>query len=451
MAPGPGRPYDGFVVNSRRAVESVLVAVAVALLAMALALPGRADAPRVTVLRIDGVINVFTADYITGGLDRARASGSNLVVIGMDTPGGIDSSMRRIIQAILASPLPVAVFVSPSGARAASAGLYISQSADILAMTPGTNIGSAHPVFIGAGGTAGGSGSNVEDQKVLNDSVAYIQGLANLHHRNADWATDAVKNSVNVTAEKAVELHVADRVSRDLPTLLREVDGQQLGKHGATITVHTAGAQVDEQQMNWTQGLLHALADPQLAYLFLLLAILAIGFEVTHPGAILPGVVGVISGLLALVSFESLPVNFAGIALVAFALVLFALDVHAPTHGVLTGGGLLSLSLGSFLILDAGAPFLEPNLWLALLPPVAVGLILAFLISRAVAARRRPRTVGVSTLLGAEGEAREDLGPDGGLVMVDGALWQAHAEVQIDRGSRVHVTAVNGLQLTVEP
>lgn len=415
------------------------------------AAPARAAQPKVTMLRIDGVINVFTADYVVGALDGARADGADLVVIGMDTPGGIDTSMRKIIQGILSSPLPVVVYVGPSGARAASAGLYISQAADITAMAPGTNIGSAHPVFLNSGTGQAQGATDVEGQKVLNDSVAYIQGLATLHHRNVDWATDAVKNSVNVPAEKAVELHVADRISPDLSTLLRDIDGQTVSKHGAELTIHSAGALVDQREMGYFQGLLHALADPQIAYLLMLLAILAIGFEVTHPGAILPGVVGVIAGAMALVAFESLPVNYAGIALVGFALALFAADVHSPTHGVLTTGGILSLALGSFLILDAGAPFLEPNLWLAVLPPVAVGLILAFLVSRAVAVRRRPQAVGSATLLGARGEAREDLGPGGGLVMVDGALWQASARVAVSRGTAVRVLAVDGLHLRVEP
>ncbi|MEA2684701.1 MAG: hypothetical protein QOK05_3029 [Chloroflexota bacterium] len=440
------RPAGGL---SFRRIGSVWLCLA-ALMAMSTATAGAAQ-PRVTVLRIDGVINVFTADYIQGALDNARADGTDLVVIGMDTPGGIDSAMRKIIQGILASPLPVAVYVGPSGARAASAGLYISQAADIIAMAPGTNIGSAHPVFLNAGTGQAQGATDVEGQKVLNDSVAYIQGLATLHHRNVDWATDAVKNSVNVPAEKAVELHVADRISPDLPSLLRDVDGQTISKHGADLTVHSAGALVDQREMGYFQGLLHALADPQIAYLFMLLSILAIGFEVTHPGAILPGVVGVIAGAMALVAFESLPVNYAGIALVAFALVLFAADVHSPSHGVLTTGGILSLALGSFLILDAGAPFLEPNLWLAILPPIVVGGILAFLVSRAVAARRRPQVTGSSTLIGAEGEAREDLGPDGGLVMVDGALWQANAAVAVARGTRVIVRSVEGLRLSVDP
>lgn len=435
-----------------RRITRLVLACILGLMGLAMtAAPARAAQPKVTVLRIDGVINIFTADYIVGALDSAKADGADLVVIGMDTPGGIDSSMRKIIQGILASPLPVAVFVGPSGARAASAGLYISQAADIIAMAPGTNIGSAHPVFLNAGTGQAQGATDVESQKVLNDSVAYIQGLATLHHRNVEWATDAVKNSVNVPAEKAVELHVADRISADLPTLLRDIDGQTVNKHGADLTIHSAGALVDQREMGFYQGLLHALADPQIAYLFMLLAILAIGFEVTHPGAILPGVVGVLAGAMALVAFESLPVNYAGIALVAFAIVLFAADVHSPSHGVLTTGGILSLALGSFLILDAGAPFLEPNLWLAVLPPIAVGLILAFLVSRAIAARRRPQVTGNAALVGAEGEAREDLGPDGGLVMVDGALWQASAAVAVSRGTRVRVRSVEGLHLKVEP
>ena len=438
--------------DGRRTARLVLVCtLALGWLGM-VAAPARAAQPRVTVLRIDGVINVFTADYIAGGLDAAKADGAGLVVIGMDTPGGIDSSMRRIIQAMLASPLPVAVYVGPSGARAASAGLYISQAADVVAMAPGTNIGSAHPVFLNSGTGQATSATDVESQKVLNDSVAYIQGLATLHGRNATWDADAVKNSVNVPAEQAVELHVADRLSPDLTSLLRDIDGQQLTKNGAQLTIHSASALVDQREMGYFQGLLHALADPQIAYLFMLLAILAIGFEVTHPGAVLPGVIGVIAGALSLVAFESLPVNYAGVALVLFALVLFAADVKAPSHGVLTTGGVLSLALGSFLILDAGAPFLEPNVWLAVLPPLAVGLILAFLVSRAVAARRRPQAVGVATLLGAEGEAREDLvGPEGGLVMVDGALWQATAQVAVSRGAPVRVLSVDGLHLRVEP
>lgn len=434
-----------------RALATLLVALGAAAPQLAPSTAAAADA-NVAQLRIDGVINVFTADYITAALDRADRSGASAVLVTMDTPGGIDTSMRKIIQAILSSRLPVIVYVSPSGARGASAGLFISQAADVVAMAPGTNIGSAHPVLLdtGPGGGSSTSTAAIEDQKVLNDSVAYIRSLAEVHHRNADWAADAVRNSANVTADEAVRLHVADMISPDVPALLRQVDGRQVDKNGRTLTLHTATAQVTSDEMGFFPGLLHVLADPQIALLLMLLAILAIGFEVTHPGAVLPGVVGVLSGILALVSFESLPVSYAGIALVVFAIVLFVVDIKAPSHGVLTAGGVVSLALGSFFILDAGAPFLQPNLALAILPPVGVGLLLAFLVSKAVAARRRPLAAGTERLIGAEGQAREDVGPKGGLVMVDGALWQAHSDAPIPRGSRLRVRAISGLHLEVE-
>jgi membrane-bound serine protease (ClpP class) len=425
------------------------------LLAVLAALAGGgslAAAPPVSELRIDGVINVFTADYIAGGITQAEHAGAAAVLVTVDTPGGIDTSMRRIIQAISNTTLPVILYVSPTGARAASAGLYISQAADVVAMAPGTNIGSAHPVLLDTG--SGQSGANpqqdIEGQKVLNDSIAYIQALATQHHRNADWAADAVKNSVNIPAEKAVELHVVDLVSGSTAQLLATIDGRSIEKRGHTVTLHTAGAPVVSHQMGWGQGLLHALADPQIAYLLMLLAILAIGVEITHPGAILPGVTGAIAIVLALVAFESLPVSYAGLALVLFGIVLFAVDIKASTHGVLTTGGILAVALGGFLILDATTPYLEPSLWAILVPPLAVGGLMAFIVGKAIAVRRRRPVTGVQLLVGAEGEARADLSPAGGTVFVEGALWQAHSPVPIPRGAKVRVTGVEGLRLMVE-
>ena len=407
--------------------------------------------PRVHQLRIEGVINVFSADYIAGGISRAESENADAVLITMDTPGGVDTAMRKIIQAILNTRLPVMVYVSPQGARGASAGLFITQAADVVAMAPGTNIGSAHPVLVDAtGGVSSSPAPSIEDQKVLNDSVAYIQSLASLHHRNADWAADAVRNSANVPADQAVSLHVADMVSPDTPTLLSAVDGRRIDKGGQALTLHTAGAAISDDQLGLVASLLHIFADPQVALILLLVAVLAIGFEVIHPGAIVPGVVGGLAGILALVALETLPVSWAGIALLAFAGLLFAIDVRAPTHGVLTAGGVISLTVGSFLVLDAAGPFLPPNLALAILPPLAVGLALAFFVSRAIVARRRPVQAGPERLVGLDGEAREDLGPGGGWVLVDGALWQAQAALPIAKGSRVRVRAVKGLSLEVE-
>ena len=445
---GPSAAPPGW----RRAITALTVG-ATLVCGLASTVDGAAAAqPRIHQLRIEGVINVFSADYIAGGISRAESENADAVLITMDTPGGVDTAMRKIIQAILNTRLPVLLYVSPQGARAASAGLFISQAADVVAMAPGTNIGSAHPVLIDATGATGNNPTpSIEDQKVLNDSVAYVQSLAALHHRNADWAADAVRNSANVTADQAVGLHVADMVSSDIPTLLRQVDGRQVDKGGQTTTLHTAEAALTDDRMGLGAALLHIIADPQVALLLLLVAVLAIGFEVIHPGAVIPGVVGTLAGILALVALETLPVSWAGIALLAFAGLLFAIDVRAPSHGVLTGGGVISLAVGSFLVLDAAGPFLTPNLPLAIIPPLLVGAVLAFFVSRAVAARRLPVQTGSERLVGSEGEAHEDLGPNGGWVMVDGALWQAEPTAPISKGSRVRVRAVNGLHLEVEP
>jgi membrane-bound serine protease (ClpP class) len=439
-------------IFGRCSATVTLAGLAAVMLAARVPAPAAADAtPTIHQLRIEGVINVFSADYITAGITSAENDNADAVVITMDTPGGVDTAMRKIIQAVLNTRLPVVIYVSPSGARAASAGLFISQAADVIGMAPGTNIGSAHPVLLGTGGSGGGSSTaDIENQKVLNDSVAYIQGLASLHHRNADWAAEAVRNSANVPAEQAVSLHVVDMVSPDLGALLRQVDGRQLDKHGQSITLHTGGATVKDDPMPLPTVLLHLIADPQVALLLLLTAVLAVGFELIHPGAVIPGVVGVLAGILALVALETLPVSYAGIALLAFSVALFAVDVRAPTHGVLTVGGVVALAVGSFLVLDAAGPFLAPNLALAILPPLAVGLVLAFFVTRAVAARRRPVAAGPDRLIGIEGEAREDLGPAGGLVMVDGALWQARSSGPIPKGSRVRVKAIKGISLEVE-
>ncbi|HEV3230734.1 MAG TPA: nodulation protein NfeD [Candidatus Dormibacteraeota bacterium] len=435
-------------------VRRAAIALLAAGLALGWALPAGAAPPRVERLRIEGIVNVFTADYVLAGIAQAERDGAGAVLITMDTPGGIDTSMRRIIQGIVSTPLPVILYVWPPGARAASAGLYISQAADVVAMAPGTNIGSAHPVLLstGAGNAPAGSQQAIEDQKVLNDSVAYIQSLAALHHRNADWAAQAVRDSVNAPAELAVTLGVADLVSPDVGHLLTAVDGRSVAKHGATLVLRTAGAEVVARDMGFAAGLLHAIADPDIAYLLMLLAIAGIGFEIVHPGAILPGVVGVTSAVMALASFESLPVSYAGLTLMAFAIVLFVVDVRAPTHGVLTVGGIVALALGSFLFLDQGGIFLdEPSLPLAVLPALIMGGAALVLVRKALAARRRPPATGVERLVGVLGEARTEVGPEGGMVFVDGALWQASAARPIPPGQPVRVSGVRGLRLAVEP
>ncbi len=419
------------------------------------ALPVRAAAPaHVNVATLTGTVDPISENYLVRALERSARDGARAVIIRMDTPGGLESSMRGINQAILKAPLPVVVWVAPPGARAASAGLFIAQAADVVAMAPGTNIGSAHPVSIG-GGTPQPSGAAPDPltAKVENDAAAYIRVLATDHDRNAEWAEQAVRKSVNVTADEAVRLHVADFISRDLKTLVPELDGRSFTKKslGRTFTVNTSGADIVEVPMNGVETFLHLLADPQIAVLLLSLAILAIAFEVTHPGLILPGVVGVIAAVLAFSALRNLPINLAGLILIGFSLLLFIVDVNAPTHGVLTTGGILSLALGALFLVNTEFLSEGVNIFLIVLMVTAVGGFFGVVVRKVMAARRAVPVTGVEGLVGARGEARGTLEP-AGMVYVDGALWQARSAngAAIQPGERIRVVGIEGLRLIVQ-
>jgi membrane-bound serine protease (ClpP class) len=354
------------------------------------------------------------------------------------------------------------VFVSPSGARAASAGLYITEAADIAVMAPGTNIGSAHPVSLGgsnpapnptpaASGTRATPVPDIESQKIENDAAAYIRALAALHHRNADWAEKAVRESINAPAEEAVKLGVVDLQSRDLSTLLTDLEGRQVSKAGRTYTLQTARAGVERIDMSGFDQLLQAIADPNLVYLLFLLAIIGIGFWVTHPAMFLPGVVGVIAGVLAAISMFNLPINIAGVLLILIAMVLFIIDLNAVTHGVLTTGGIVAMTLGGLLLINTGFLSESVSLPLLALTVLVIGATFFFILRKVIDARRRPYAAGEEAMVGSAGTVREPLNP-GGLVFVDGALWQATAtDGPLAAGTPVRVVAVDGLRLRVEP
>ncbi len=441
-------------------MEAVRVGRVVAAFALAAFLlvpaPARAAHPVVLVATLDGVINPITDSYVQRAVDRAVREQDTALIIALDTPGGLDTSMRHIIKTMLAAPVPVVIYVSPSGARAASAGLFITQAADVAAMAPGTNIGSAHPVSIGgpnpapnASPSPGTAGADILTQKIENDAAAYIRSLAAIHHRNADWAEKAVRQSVNVPVDEAVQLKVVDLESRDLSSLLEDLDGRQVEKGGQTYTLHTANAAIERIELSEFDRLLEAVSDPDVAYLLLLLAIIAIGFWVTHPGFFLPGVVGVIAGILAGVALFNLPINTAGVVLILLALAMFVIDLKAPTHGVLTTGGVIALTLGSLLLIDTGFLAEGVNFGLILLTVVLIGGSFGFVLRKILAARRRPFAAGEESIVGKMGTVREPLRPDG-LVFVDGALWQATSvSGPIDSGSRVRVVGVNGLRLQV--
>jgi len=410
-----------------------------------LPLQAAAATPRVEQADLNGDINTITASYIETAVNRAEADRADALLVVLNTPGGISTSMDDIVTSLVNSSVPVIVYVYPSGARAASAGLFVAQAADVLAMAPGTNIGSAHPIQSSGEDLTGDLGA-----KVLNDAVTRVRNLASMHGRNADWAEQAVRNSVNINAEQAVGLHVADLEVADIGSLLQQVDGRQLPRHGSTVVLHTAGASINDFPMPFWQVFLNALIDPTIAALLILVAGYGIITEMSNPGLILPGVIGGIAAVLAIVSLANLPVNIAGVLMMLPALILFIADIKAPTHGFLSVGGVIALVLGMAFLVNTG-PF---GLGVNPIVSVAAALItlgfFAVFIRKVVEARRQPAFVGGDSMLGSVGHVRQDLAPEG-LVFVQGALWKASAESPIPAGSTVRVVGREGLELQVAP
>ena len=409
----------------------------------------------VETLRATGVVNPVLSGYIVRGIEQANRNGAEALIIQLDTPGGLDTSMREIIQATLNSDVPVVVYVSPPGGRAASAGLFIASAAHVAAMAPNTNIGSAHPVSLG--GSAGGEDAQAPDaamtEKVTNDAVALIQGLAKTRGRNVDWAERAVRESVNVTSDEAVRLGVVDLVAEDLPDLLKKLDGREVKLPHEARVLRTADAPVQSVEMNFLERFLHLISDPNIAYILLSVGVYGLIYELASPGAILPGVAGVFALVLAFYSLGTLPINYAGLGLILFAFLLFGAEVIiAPGTGGLAFGGILSLIFGSFLLLSGAPAYLSLSIW------VVGGVVLTTMLFFLVVVRsvvrsyhRRPAT-GAPALLGAGGTARTALptGEEGGMAMVAGELWRARSlEGEIPAGSPVEVVKVEGLTLTV--
>jgi membrane-bound serine protease (ClpP class) len=428
-------------VGRRHAIRFGLATFAAVFL---LPLHASASTPHVEQADLTGDINNIMAAYISSAVTRAEADRADALLVVMNTPGGISTSMDDIVTSLLNSKVPVIVYVYPSGARAASAGLFVAQAADLVAMAPGTNIGSAHPIQASGADLTGDLGA-----KVLNDAVTRVRNLASMHGRNADWAEQAVRNSVNINAEEAVRLHVADLEVSDPAALMNAIDGRTLPRTSGTLTLRTAGARIDDNPMPFWQVFLNALIDPTVAALLILVAGYGIITELSTPGAILPGVVGGVAAILAIVSLANLPVNIAGALLMLLAFILFLADLKANTHGILSFGGVLALVLGMAFLINTGPVSLGVN------PLVVAGAALVtfaffvLFVRKIWQARRRPAFAGAEVLVGATGEAREELAPEG-LVFVRGALWRAVASSgPIPVGSAVQVVGRKGLQLEV--
>ena len=419
-----------------------------ALLALAAILPAHAAAgtPHVERADLNGDINTIMAAYIQTAVSRAESDHADALLVVINTPGGISTSMDEIVTSLLNSRVPVIAYVYPSGARAASAGLFVAQAADVLAMAPGTNIGSAHPIQATGADLSGDLGA-----KVLNDAVTRVRNLATIHGRNADWCEQAVRNSVNINAEDAVKLHVADLEVSDPNTLLNELDGRSVTTPAGTVVLHTAGANLDDFPMPFWQVFLNALIDPTIAALLIIVAGYGIITEISTPGAILPGVIGGVAAILAIVSLANLPVNIAGALMMLLALILFIADLNANTHGILSVGGVVALVLGMAFLIDTGPIGLGVNPFVIAVTGALTLAFFLFFIRKVWQARRAPPFVGAESILGAVGEAREELAPEG-LVFVSGALWKAVAAPEpIHAGSTVRVVGRDGLLLKVVP
>jgi len=413
------------------------------------------SAPQVPVAEVRGVINPIMVGYLDRVITAAEAERAPIIVLTMDTPGGLETSMREITQRILRSEVPVAVFVYPPGSRAGSAGVFIAYSAHVAAMAPSTNIGSAHPVALGGGQQETQPAPSVMDEKVVNDAAALIRSLAEMRGRNSDWAERAVRESANLSSSEAVRMNVVDLLAEDVRDLLTKADGRSVQVAGRSARLSTRSAVPDSRPMTAVERLFHVISDPTIAYLLLSLGGLALVYELANPGAILPGVVGGIALLLALFSLGTLPINYAAVGLILFALLLFLADLWIGGSGFLTIGGIVSFGLGSLLLATAPGSdaYVRVSLPAIAATTLAVGAFFTWVAAAVLRTQRRPAYSGREGLVGARGIARTEVGTEG-TVLVEGELWGAEAAdpaTPIPEGKRVRVVAVDGLRLTVRP
>lgn len=399
----------------------------------------------VSFIEVDGIINPATAKFITDSIDQATQQNAQCLIIQLDTPGGLMESMRIIVKKILTANIPIIVYVAPSGARAASAGVFITLSAHIAVMAPGTHIGAAHPVTLGAEGKE----SKTMTEKVVNDAAADIKATAKMRGRNVDWAEKAVRKSVSITEEEALKLKVIDFVSPDLQGLLTKIDGRIVKFNGVTRTLHTKGVQPQPIQMSWRERLLDIISNPTIAYILLMLGIYGIFFELSSPGAILPGVVGGIFLILAFYALQMLPVNYAGLALIFFGIILFIAEIKVVSHGLLAVGGVISLFLGSIMLFHTPTEYMRISMSVIIPAVLVSAAFFIFAVTKAIKARLSKPTTGMEGLIGEIGTASTPIAPEG-KVSIHGEFWDVISDQNIERGEKVQVIGVTNLKLKVK-
>jgi len=398
----------------------------------------------VLVITVNGVINPVVAEYIGKNIQKAQEKHAEALIIELDTPGGLDTSMRNIIKDINSSTVPVVVFVSPSGSRAASAGVFITLAAHIAAMAPGTNIGAAHPVAIGE------KMDKTVAEKATNDAAAYIKSIAENRGRNIQWAEDAVRKSISATESEALKENIIDLVSEDINSLLSDINGYQVKTVVGEKVLGTENIVIIREDMGIRHKILNRISDPNIAYILMVLGFYGLFFELTNPGSIFPGVIGGIFLILAFFAFQTLPVNYAGVLLMILAIILFILEIKVISHGLLTIGGIISLLIGSLMLFESSAPFMKLSLSVILPAVFFISFFFVVTIRLAVTAYRRKPATGSEGLVGLEGTANTDISTEGGMISLHGELWKAQSDNPIMKGERVIVESVKGLTVKVK-
>lgn len=406
-------------------------------------LSASAEAKPLHVITYDGIINPVSSELFVTAIGQAERADAEALIIQLDTPGGLDTSMREIIKAMIASEVPIIVYVSPSGGRAASAGVFITVAAHLAAMAPGTNVGAAHPVAMG------GQMDDDMKKKVENDAAAYIRSLSERRGRNAEWAEKAVRESVSITEKEAVQLKIVDFVAEDLSDLIKKIDGRTVITAAGERTLSTAHSEVVKNRIGFRLRILKAISDPNVAYVLMLLGVTGLIAELYSPGAVLPGVVGAISLILALYAFQTLPINYAGLLLILLAFALFIAEIKVQSFGILGFGGVIALLFGSLMLINADVPALRVSLQV-IVPSVLISALFFLVVVRAAwrSQRRRPVT-GAEGLIGEIGVAQTDLAPSG-MLQIHGELWRAESEEPVSAGEPARVVQVDGLQLRVK-
>jgi membrane-bound serine protease (ClpP class) len=407
---------------------------------------GHAAQDRIRLVVINDPVTPVTAKFLHRNLEEAARVGDRLVLIEMDTPGGLDTAMREIVKDVMASPVPVVVYVAPSGARAASAGAIIALAADVCAMAPGTNIGAAHPVSLGE---KSDKSDKIMEAKVVNDAEAYAEGIAHKRGRDETLARRMVRESISLSAEKALEGKVVDLIAKDRSDLLRQLEGRRIIRDGREVVLHLAGAEVVTAGMGTVERILNAISNPNVAYVLMMLGMMGLFFELSNPGVILPGVIGGISLILAFFAFQTLPFNFAGVLLILLGLILLIAEIKVVSNGMLTVGGVIAMVLGSLMLFESPEPYLRVSWSVILVTVLAVAGFFVIVVTKALAVHRRRPTTGREGLIGLEGFAESGIAPEG-KVFIRGEYWDARSDEPISAGSRVTVEAVEGMQLKVK-